>query len=70
MTTFRGFVLYQDVWHQWRWALYSPNAVKIAESAVGYGSRAEAIRAAQELPAVARDALDNVTLADPRTWVV
>jgi hypothetical protein len=67
---FTGFVLYQDVWNQWRWALYSPESIKLAESAVGYGTRLAAIEAACALPRVAQKALDDIREARRTSWPV
>jgi len=70
MAVFRGFVLYQDVWNRWHWALYTPAGRKIAESGCGYDNRPEAIEAARRLAGVAQQARDEVIDVPRRVWVI
>lgn len=52
----KQFVLYKDTKGEWRWSLYAPNSLKIADSAEGYNNRADCIHGARLVAAVSSGA--------------
>lgn len=62
----KQFVLYRDAKGEFRWTLYAANAKKIADSAEGYTTKANAIHGARLVASVAADAA--IWNGDEKKW--